>query len=85
MGSIKDLLSKYKLISPPDEVVRNFAVKILRDEIGLCTSISNIKMSAGVIFVRVDPSYKSEILRLKPKLINLFIEEFGVKAPKDIK
>ena len=85
MNSIKNLLSKYKVITPPDDAVRSCVVKILKDEINLDINKSEIRVSVGTVFVNADPAYKSEILRLKIRILELLKAEFGPKAPKDIR
>ena len=56
MNSIKNLLSKYKVITPPDDAVRSCVVKILKDEINFDINKSEIRVSVGTVFVNADPA-----------------------------
>lgn len=74
---ISDLLKKFKNITAPDIIIRNYIVDIVKEIINIKLDKKNIFVKNGIVYIKTKPIYKNEIFINKKKIINLLKEKVG--------
>jgi len=85
ISPIKAFLERFKGITIPNESVRKFVAKIVKEKIDIEIDIKNIEYKNRVVSVNEHSAIKNEIFLNKKEILRSLRDEFGKDSPKDIK
>lgn len=85
MFVLKDLLSRYRGITLPDELVRREAVTVIKDLTGLDLTIKQVQVKNYDLVIAVPAIVKSAIYVKREKIIAALTAKLGQKAPRKVK
>ena len=83
-----DLIDRYlknKNITPPDETIRKAFVEIVKKRLKIILEFKDITIRNFVVYIKTSPTIKSEIFMNKRGVLEELKQEFGLKAPLDIR
>lgn len=85
MNPITSLLERIRSITPPDETIRQRIVSIVEDVLRFKLDKKDIVIRNLVVYIKTPPVIRSEIFMNKKFILESLKQEFGNKAPLDIR
>lgn len=77
MKKLRSLLTRFFSITPPNHAVRSAVVSVVKERINITLDIADISVREGVVYVKVQPLIKSEILLQKKEILAGVKNEIG--------
>lgn len=85
MQKINNYLEKFKILTIPDETIRQTAVNIIKSEIGVDLEIKDTAVKGSVLYIKCSGPAKSEIFLRKGMILKKMNNLEGNKKILDIK
>ncbi len=85
MIEIKDLLSKFTALLSVGEGRVDLIRNIISETIGVQIKKEEIKIKNNIIYLKIKPIYKNEILLKQDKILFKLKEAFKERTPRDIR
>lgn len=85
MKKLTAYLDKFKGMQPPDAVIVEAAVSIIREKTGIDISDDDISYSNRTLHVDTSPTTKSRIFMKKEEILEALSKEVEKNTPTDIR
>jgi hypothetical protein len=85
MPDIKDLLSRFQSMLSTGEGRKEVVVEAIKKSVGIEVKTEDIEIKGNIVFLKIKPIYKNEVLLKKEKILSSFKDSLGSKAPEDVR
>lgn len=84
MFNIGDFLTKFKHLTPPDEVVREVFSKTIFKILNINIKKEDISLKNNILYIKTNSFVKNEIFLHKKNILKEAEKQLGKKTPKSI-
>jgi len=85
MFNIEGFLERFRSFTPPNNVIREAVIGILKKETGVLVDKKHISVVNNIVYVKTKPIIKNEVFIKKQEILKELREKFHNQAPLDIK
>lgn len=69
MDKLTSFLDKYKNFEPADLVIKNKLISLIKEEVGLIIEKKQIELRSPIIYLKINPIIKTEVLLYEKKIL----------------
>jgi len=79
MFNVKDYLSKFAKLTPPDDSLKKFFIRLVEKELKITLDKKSLKLQNKIFYLTASPIIKNEIFLKK----NILLEKLKVFSPNE--
>jgi len=84
MKKIGDLVERFKNFVPPEKILKQIIIGIIKETTDVTLELSEIEINRTIARLKTKSIKKSKILIKKEKILDALAQKLGKKSPRDL-